>query len=109
MDAVPQFGPGDGFARADHLVEALVLGNLPTHRYRRHRHTAMFLQRPGRKAGPDDEAVRPRITRGDSQRERVTDEFRRSEERSAGKECVGTCRSRVSPEHKKKKIKRKKK
>src|SRR3546814_17362500 len=78
MDAVPQFGPGDGFARADHLVEALVLGNLPTHRYRRHRHTAMFLQRPGRKAGPDDEAVRTRITRGDSQRERVTDEFRSS-------------------------------
>src|SRR3546814_5457261 len=85
MDAVPQFGPGDGFARADHLVEALVLGNLPTHRYRRHRHTAMFLQRPGRKAGTDDEAVRPRITRGDSQRERVTDEFRssRSEEHTS--------------------------
>src|SRR3546814_2705610 len=80
MDAVPQFGPGDGFARADHLVEALVLGNLPTHRYRRHRHTAMFLTRPGRKAGPDDEAVRPRITRGDSQRERVPTSFRRSEE-----------------------------
>src|SRR3546814_12163522 len=27
----------------------------------------------------------------------------RSEERRVGKECVGTCRSRVSPEHSKKK------
>src|SRR3546814_14595913 len=37
--------------------------------------------------------------------ERATETERRSEERSVGKECVSTCRSRWSPYHLKKKYK----
>src|SRR3546814_11961089 len=37
----------------------------------------------------------------------VTDLKERSEERRVGKECVSTCRSRWSPNHKKKKKKKK--
>src|SRR3546814_11850714 len=38
----------------------------------------------------------------------IEEEFRRSEERRVGKECVSRCRSRWSPYHKKKKKKKKK-
>src|SRR3546814_13450918 len=49
--------------------------------------------------------ITPQIERNGAVRSRIEVEVSRSEERRVGKECVSTCRTRVLPYHKTKKIK----
>src|SRR5690606_40375650 len=67
VNRVRKLRPRYGLARPGDLREALILGNLPTHRDRSEEHTAMLFQRLWRQPRPDHESIRPWITRGNAQ------------------------------------------
>jgi len=76
MDRVRQRRFRHRRAGADDLAKTRVLGDLPTDRNVMRRHSAIGGLRLGRQPRPDDEPVRPRLARGDPERERIARERR---------------------------------
>ena len=76
VDGVAQFRRGHRRTLGDDVAHAGLVGDFPVDRDRSHRHAVADLERLGRQAGPDHEAVRRRIARGDAQLERIGPEDR---------------------------------
>ena len=76
MNRMSKLGAGELLTFRDDLGEACILGDFIIDREWRHRHAAMWIERPGRQPRPDDEAIRGRIARCDTKRKRLVGEDR---------------------------------
>src|SRR5215208_469636 len=97
VDGMGDLRPSGRLALGHDVLEALVARDDPVHWHDAHAHAAVRLERLGSEAGPDDETIRRRIARGNTQAEWImAPKALRADERWCGDERRGSCAEKMT-------------